>query len=36
MAQQTMRAVNEGEVPVDGGTAVQEDPDRPVFSGNGP
>ena len=25
-----------GEVPKDGGTAVQEDPDRPVFRGNGP
>jgi len=32
----TMREVREGEVPVDGGTAVQEDPDRPVFHGNGP
>ena len=25
-----------GEVPFDGGTAIQEDPDRPVFHGNGP
>ena len=30
-----MRAVQEGEVPLDGGTAVQENPDRPVFRGNG-
>jgi ribosomal protein S27AE len=30
-----MRAVHDDEVPVDGGTAVQEDPDRPVFRGNG-
>jgi ribosomal protein S27AE len=32
----TMRKVRAGEVPPDGGTAVQEDPERPVFSGNGP
>lgn len=31
----TMRAVEPGEIPVDGGTAVQEQPDRPVFRGNG-
>ena len=31
-----MRQIREGEVPRDGGTAVQEDPDRPVFRGNGP
>jgi len=31
-----MRQVREGEVPFDGGTAVQHDPDRPVFRGNGP
>ena len=31
-----MRQVREGEVPFDGGTAVQDDPDRPVFNGNGP
>jgi ribosomal protein S27AE len=31
-----MRQVREGEVPFDGGTAVQDDPDRPVFHGNGP
>jgi DNA-directed RNA polymerase subunit RPC12/RpoP len=30
-----MRAVEPGEVPVDGGTAVQEQPDRPVFRGTG-
>jgi len=32
----TMRNVGAGEVPPDGGTAVQEDPDRPVFRANGP
>jgi phage FluMu protein Com len=31
-----MRRVREGEVPFDGGTALQEDPDRPVFRANGP
>jgi ribosomal protein S27AE len=31
----TMRAVQAGEIPVDGGTAVQDHPDRPVFRGNG-
>ena len=36
MARITMRAVLPGEVPRDGGTAVQEDADRPVFSANGP
>ncbi len=30
-----MRAVQPGEVPVDGGTAVPEQADRPVFRGNG-
>jgi phage FluMu protein Com len=30
-----MRQIREGEVPYDGGTAVQDDPDRPVFRGNG-
>jgi hypothetical protein len=35
MAVRTMRAVREGEVPLDGGTAVQDQPDRPVFRGNG-
>ena len=36
MAIKTMRHVRDGEVPLGGGTAVQEDPDRPVFKGNGP
>jgi phage FluMu protein Com len=31
-----MREIREGEVPRDGGTAIQESPDRPVFHGNGP
>jgi phage FluMu protein Com len=31
-----MREVRPGEVPPDGGTALQEDPDRPVFRGHGP
>jgi ribosomal protein S27AE len=35
VAVRTMRAVQAGEVPVDGGTAVQEQADRPVFRGNG-
>jgi phage FluMu protein Com len=35
MSVRTMRRVQEGEVPVDGGTALQEDPGRPVFRGNG-
>jgi DNA-directed RNA polymerase subunit RPC12/RpoP len=35
MAVQKMRELQEGEMPFDGGTAVQEDPDRPVFKGNG-
>ena len=30
-----MRRPEPGEVPRDGGTAIQEDPDRPVFAGNG-
>jgi phage FluMu protein Com len=30
-----MERVRPGSVPPDGGTAVQDDPDRPVFSGNG-
>ena len=30
-----MREIQPGETPIDGGTAVQEQPDRPVFSGNG-
>jgi phage FluMu protein Com len=36
MATIAMRAVRPGEVPKDGGTAVQDDPGRPVFRGNGP
>jgi hypothetical protein len=35
MVVRPMRAVEPGEVPIDGGTAVQETPDRPVFRGNG-
>jgi DNA-directed RNA polymerase subunit RPC12/RpoP len=31
-----MREIREGEVPFAAGTAVQEDPDRPAFRGNGP
>ncbi len=31
-----MRAIRAGEVPFDGGTAIQEDPARPAFRGNGP
>lgn len=31
-----MREIREGEVPFDGGTAIQDDPDRPAFRGNGP
>ena len=30
------RRIRDGEVPFDGGTAIQEDPDRPAFRGNGP
>jgi len=36
MARITMREVRPGEVPRDGGTAVQQDADRPVFRANGP
>ena len=36
MARITMRRIRAGEVPLGGGTAVQEAPDRPVWSGNGP
>jgi DNA-directed RNA polymerase subunit RPC12/RpoP len=36
MATITMRRIREGEVPFDGGTAVQQHVDRPVFAGNGP
>ena len=36
MATVTMREIREGEVPFAAGTAVQDDPDRPAFAGNGP
>ena len=36
MGRVVMRRVRPGEVPFDGGTAVQEDPGRPAFRGNGP
>jgi phage FluMu protein Com len=36
MATLTMRRIRPGEVPFDGGTALQEDAARPVFRGNGP
>jgi hypothetical protein len=36
MATIVMREILAGEVPKDGGTAIQEDPGRPVFRGNGP
>jgi phage FluMu protein Com len=36
MARVKMREIHEGEVPYGAGTAVQEDPDRPAFTGNGP
>ena len=36
MARVVMREIREGEVPFAAGTAVQEDADRPAFSGNGP
>jgi len=35
MARKAMRRVIPDEVPADGGTAIQEDPERPVFRGNG-
>lgn len=35
MATIKMRLPEPGEIPPDGGTAVQENPDRPVFNGNG-
>lgn len=35
MAQRRMRVLEKGEMPFDGGTAIQENPDRPVFRGNG-
>ena len=36
MARVAMREIRPGEVPLGGGTALQEDPDRPAFRGNGP
>jgi phage FluMu protein Com len=36
MATIKMREILEGEIPFAAGTAVQEDPDRPTFNGNGP
>jgi phage FluMu protein Com len=36
MATVVMREIREGEVPFAAGTAIQEDPDRPAFHGNGP
>lgn len=36
MATIVMREIRPGEVPKDGGTAIQEDAARPVFHGNGP
>lgn len=36
MAIITMRRIRDGEVPFDGGTAIQQDAQRPVFNGNGP
>ena len=35
MTVRTMREVLPEEIPIDGGTAVQDHPDRPVFRGNG-
>lgn len=34
MTQRIMRELRPGEMPFDGGTAVQENADRPVFRGN--
>ncbi len=36
MATLAMRLPEPGEIPPNGGTAIQENPDKPVFSGNGP
>lgn len=36
MATIAMRQIRDGELPFAAGTAVQEDPDRPAFRGNGP
>jgi phage FluMu protein Com len=36
MATVRMREIREGEIPFAAGTAVQDDPERPAFRGNGP
>ncbi len=36
MSTLAMRLPEPGEIPPNGGTAVQENPNKPVFSGNGP
>ena len=36
MATIKMREIREGEIPFAAGTAVQDDPTRPTFTGNGP
>jgi phage FluMu protein Com len=36
MATIKMREISEGEIPFAAGTAVQDDPARPAFNGNGP
>jgi hypothetical protein len=36
MARLEMREIRPGEVPFAAGTAVQEEADRPAFTGNGP
>ena len=36
MATVRMREIRAGEVPFDGGTAIQDPADRPAFIGNGP
>jgi phage FluMu protein Com len=36
MAVIKMREIREGEIPFAAGTAVQDDPGRPAFNGNGP
>jgi phage FluMu protein Com len=36
MATVKMREIREGEVPFAAGTAIQDDPERPAFRGNGP
>jgi len=36
MTKISMREIRSGEIPPDGGTAIQEDAGRPVVRGNGP